>query len=80
MYWEKKDSSERKFSSLGVTTWLPEAEKPVENNMKGTVIEMTKLRSQTTPIYVKAVLKENEVTANCDVRSGLFLFRQRIYF
>lgn len=68
MYWEKKDSGDSSFSSIGITTWLPEAGKPVETSLKGAVTAMTKLRIQTTPIYVKAVLRDNQITANCDIR------------
>ncbi|EZA47171.1 hypothetical protein DMN91_000310 [Ooceraea biroi] len=68
MYWEKKDNSDSSFSTLGITTWLPEAGKPVETSLKGTVTNMVKLRMETTPIYVKAVFKENQIMVNCDVR------------
>ncbi|XP_032671388.1 maltase A2-like isoform X3 [Odontomachus brunneus] len=68
MYWEKKDGSDSKFSSAGVTTWLPEAGKPAETSLTGTIPKMTRLRSETTTIYVKAVLREKEVLANCNVR------------
>ncbi|XP_017797487.1 PREDICTED: neutral and basic amino acid transport protein rBAT-like isoform X2 [Habropoda laboriosa] len=68
MYWEKIDGSDVKFASIGVTAWLPEATKPLETSLYGTITEMAKLRSETTPIYVKAVLKENQVLANCDIR------------
>ncbi|XP_070168495.1 alpha-amylase 3 isoform X2 [Polyergus mexicanus] len=68
MYWEKKDSPGSSFSSLGITTWLPEAEKPMETSLIGTVREMARLRAETTPIYVKAVLREGQIKANCDVR------------
>nr|XP_012224804.1 PREDICTED: maltase A2-like isoform X1 [Linepithema humile] len=67
MYWEKKDG-DSSFSSIGITTWLPEAEKPVETSLKGTVSAMAKLRMETTPIYVKAVLRDNQISANCDIR------------
>lgn len=67
MYWEKKDG-DSSFSSVGITTWLPEAGKPVETSLKGTVAAMAKLRMETTPIYVKAVLRDNQITANCDIR------------
>lgn len=68
MYWEKNDSSDRKFSSSGVTTWLPEAEKPIKTSLEGAITEMARLRTETTPIYVKAVLRESQVMANCNVR------------
>lgn len=68
MYWEKKDGFDSKFSSAGVTTWLPEAGKPVETSLTGTIPEMTRLRSETTTIYVKAVLREKQILANCNVR------------
>lgn len=68
MYWERKDGSDNSFSSAGVNTWLPEAGKPVENSLTGTIPEMTRLRTETTTIYVKAVLREKQVAANCDVR------------
>ncbi|XP_076665483.1 maltase A2 isoform X1 [Andrena cerasifolii] len=68
MYWETNDSTDHKFSSMGVTSWLPEATKPLETSLIGSIAEMASLRSQTTPIYVKAVLKENQVLANCDIR------------
>ncbi|XP_046141397.1 neutral and basic amino acid transport protein rBAT-like isoform X2 [Osmia bicornis bicornis] len=68
MYWEKNDGSDNKFASIGVTAWLPEATKPLETSLMGTIAEMADLRSQTTPIYVKAVLKQNQVLANCDIR------------
>ncbi|XP_076230879.1 alpha-amylase 3 isoform X2 [Calliopsis andreniformis] len=68
MYWDNSDSSDYKFASIGVSGWLPEAGKPLETSLIGTIAEMASLRSKTTPIYVKAVLKENEVLANCDIR------------
>lgn len=68
MYWEKKDGSDSKFSSAGVNTWLPEAGKPMKSSLTGTISEMAKLRTETTTIYVKAVLRENKISANCDVR------------
>jgi len=68
MYWEKKEGSESSFSPSGVTAWLPEARKPMETSLKSTVTEMAKLRMEATPVYVKAVLRENQSTANCDVR------------
>lgn len=68
MYWEKKDGFGSTFSPLGVTTWLPEAGKPMETSLKNTVTKMVKLRKETTPIYIKTVLRESQSTANCDVR------------
>ncbi|XP_018055883.1 PREDICTED: neutral and basic amino acid transport protein rBAT-like isoform X2 [Atta colombica] len=68
MYWEKKEGSESSFSPSGVTAWLPEARKPMETSLKSTVTEMAKLRMEATPVYVKAVLRENQSTANCDIR------------
>lgn len=68
MYWDANDGSDHKFATLGVTTWIPEAPKPLETSLVGTIAEMARLRHETTPIYVKAVLKENQVLANCDVR------------
>ncbi|XP_014612260.1 PREDICTED: maltase A2-like isoform X1 [Polistes canadensis] len=68
MYWEKKDGLDDKFTSIGVTAWLPEASKPLETSLIGTIAEMTKLRSDTPPIYVKAIAKDNGVIANCDIR------------
>ncbi|XP_018364151.1 PREDICTED: neutral and basic amino acid transport protein rBAT-like isoform X2 [Trachymyrmex cornetzi] len=68
MYWEKKEGSGSSFSPSGVTAWLPEAGKPIETSLKSTVTEMAKLRMEATPVYVKAVLRENQSTANCDVR------------
>jgi len=68
MYWEKEDGSGSSFSPSGVTAWLPEAEKPMETSLKNTVTEMARLRMEATPIYVKAVLRESQITANCDVR------------
>lgn len=73
MYWEKKDSSDSRFSSSGVTAWLPEAGKPMETSLKGTVTEMARLRAETTPIYVKAVLRESKIRANCDIRYEILL-------
>lgn len=68
MYWEKKDSPASSFSFLGITTWLPEAEKPMETSLTGTIKEMAKLRAETTPIYVKSVLREGQIKTNCDIR------------
>lgn len=68
MYWEKKDGSDYTFASIGVAAWLPEAAKPLETSLIGTIAEMATLRSRTTPIYVKAVMKENQIVANCDIR------------
>lgn len=68
MYWEKEDHSDRSFAQSGVTAWLPEAGKPMETSLKSTVTEMTRLRMNATPVYVKAVLRESQLTANCDVR------------
>ncbi|KAK1128363.1 hypothetical protein K0M31_002827 [Melipona bicolor] len=68
MYWEEVDGSDFKFASIGVTAWLPESAKPLESSLIGTIAEMAALRSETTPIYAKAVLKENQVLANCDIR------------
>lgn len=67
MYWDKNNELGIKFTSLP-TAWLPEAAKPIETSLSGTIAEMAHLRSQTTPIYVKAVLKQNQVLANCDIR------------
>ncbi|XP_033349159.1 maltase A2-like isoform X3 [Bombus vosnesenskii] len=61
MYWEDIGGSEIKFTSGGVTAWLPESRKPLETSLTGTIAKMASLRSETTPIYVKAVLKENQV-------------------
>lgn len=72
MYWEENNGSDFKFASVGVTAWLPEATKPPETSLSGTIAEMAHLRSETTPIYFKAVLKENQVLANCDIRYNLF--------
>ncbi|XP_043252757.1 maltase A2-like isoform X1 [Colletes gigas] len=68
MYWDPNDGSGHKFASVGVRGWLPEATKPLETSLMGTIAEMANLRYKTTPIYVKAVLKENQVLANCDIR------------
>lgn len=68
MYWEKKDGLDDKFASVGVTAWLPEATKPLETSLIGTVAEMARLRSATPTIYVKAIRKDAEVNANCDIR------------
>ncbi|XP_077255729.1 alpha-amylase 3 isoform X2 [Temnothorax americanus] len=68
MYWEKDDGPGSSFSPSGVTAWLPEAGKPMETSLKNTVTKMAKLRMEATPIYVKAVLRESQSTANCDVR------------
>lgn len=68
MYWDGIGNSDIKFASIGVTAWLPESTKPLETSLFGTIAEMITLRSETTPIYVKAVLKENQVLANCDIR------------
>ncbi|XP_012242473.1 maltase A2 isoform X1 [Bombus impatiens] len=68
MYWEEIGGSEIKFTSGGVTAWLPESRKPLETSLTGTIAKMASLRSETTPIYVKAVLKENQVLANCNIR------------
>ncbi|XP_050452145.1 uncharacterized protein LOC126851850 [Cataglyphis hispanica] len=69
MYWEKKNSPGSSFSPLGITTWLLEARKPMETSLIGTVEEMTRLRAETTFIYVKAVLREGQIKVNCDVRN-----------
>ncbi|XP_017883359.1 maltase A2-like isoform X2 [Ceratina calcarata] len=68
MYWEKIDGSDFKFASIGVTAWLPEATKPLDTSLLGTIAEMAALRSETTPIYVKSALKEKKMIANCDIR------------
>ncbi|XP_076181656.1 alpha-amylase 3 isoform X2 [Ptiloglossa arizonensis] len=68
MYWGMNDDLNQKFASVSVTTWLPEAAKPLETSLMGTISEMASLRFKTPPIYVKAVLKENQVLANCDIR------------
>ncbi|XP_015182868.1 PREDICTED: maltase A2-like isoform X1 [Polistes dominula] len=68
MYWEKKDGLDDKFTSVGVTAWLPEASKPLETSLIDTIAEMIKLRSDTPPIYVKAIAKDNGIIANCDIR------------
>ncbi|XP_011871329.1 PREDICTED: maltase A2-like isoform X2 [Vollenhovia emeryi] len=68
MYWEKEDGSGSSFSPSGVTAWLPEAGKPLETSLKSTVTKMARLRMEATPVYVKAVLRESQITANCDVR------------
>ncbi|XP_043682385.1 maltase A2-like isoform X1 [Vespula pensylvanica] len=68
MYWEKKDGLDDKFASVGVTAWLPEASKPLETSLIGTIAEMAKLRSDTPTIYVKAISKDSDVMANCDIR------------
>ncbi|XP_011164277.1 maltase A2 isoform X2 [Solenopsis invicta] len=68
MYWEKEDGSGSSFSPSGVTAWLPEAGKPMETSLKSTITKMAKLRMEATPVYIKAVLRESQITANCDVR------------
>ncbi|XP_011260739.2 alpha-amylase 3 isoform X1 [Camponotus floridanus] len=68
MYWEKKDSPGSSFSFSEIPTWLPEAGKPMETSLTGTIKEMTRLRAETTPIYVKSVLREGQIKANCDIR------------
>ncbi|XP_025159299.1 neutral and basic amino acid transport protein rBAT isoform X3 [Harpegnathos saltator] len=68
MYWERKDGSDSRFSSVGVSTWLPEAGKPLETSLTGVIPEMARLRTETTTIYVKAVLREKQIAANCDVK------------
>lgn len=68
MYWEKKDSLGSRFSFSGSIPWLPEAGKPMETSLTGTIKEMTRLRAETTPIYVKSVLREGQIMANCDIR------------
>ncbi|KZC10081.1 Neutral and basic amino acid transport protein rBAT [Dufourea novaeangliae] len=75
MYWGPNDGSDNRFASIGVTAWLPEAKQPLETSLMGNIAEMARLRSETTPIYVKAVLKDNQVLANCDISSftGLWL-------
>ncbi|XP_029169025.1 maltase A2-like isoform X2 [Nylanderia fulva] len=68
MYWNKDSSGSSSFSSLGINPWLPEAEKPIETSLTGTIKEMARLRTETTSIYVKAVLREGQIKVNCDVR------------
>ncbi|XP_076647136.1 maltase A2 isoform X1 [Halictus rubicundus] len=68
MNWDSIDGGSHKFASTGAMAWLPEAAKPLQTILAGTIPEMVKLRSETTPIYVKAVMKENQVLANCDIR------------
>ncbi|XP_012538816.1 maltase A2 [Monomorium pharaonis] len=68
MYWEKEDGSGSSFTPLGVTAWLPEGGKPMETSLTSTITQMTRLRMEATPIYIKAVLRESQITANCDVR------------
>lgn len=69
MYWEKEaDGSGSSFSPSGVTAWLPEAGKPMKTSLKNTIAEMTRLRMEATPVYVKAVLRDSQIAANCDVR------------
>ncbi|XP_066591158.1 maltase A2-like isoform X2 [Prorops nasuta] len=68
MYWGKEEGSDDMFSSTSVVPWLPTAAKPLETNLIGSIAEMAKLRKDTTPIYVNAVTKDNQASANCDVR------------
>lgn len=68
MYWEKDSPGSSSFSSLGIDPWLPEAGKPMETSLIGTIKEMARLRAETTSIYVNAVLREGQIKANCDVR------------
>ncbi|KAG7203372.1 hypothetical protein KM043_013446 [Ampulex compressa] len=68
MYWERKDEFDHEFGSTGTNAWLPEATKPVESSLVGSIPEMADLRAHTTSIYVKTVLKTNKLTANCGVR------------
>ena len=68
MFWNETDGSGDKFSSDGVIPWLPNNFQPLETNLVGTVAKMAKLRSETTPIYVKSVMKDKSIAANCEVR------------
>lgn len=47
---------------------MPESAKPAATNLTGLLPEMSKLRAETMPIHIKAVVKNKESTANGDVR------------
>lgn len=67
MYWNDTENNE-KFSSGGVIPWLPNEFEPVQTSLIGNIAEMAKLRTQTTPIYVRSVVKDGIVTPNIEVR------------
>lgn len=61
MRWDGDDKRNTK-------SWIPESAKPASSNLTGLLPKMLKLRSETPPIYVKAVLKNKNTVANGNVR------------
>lgn len=69
MYWDKiNNDSDKLFTSNNASPWLSEGSQSTKSDMDGTISKMAKLRADSTPIYISAVLKDNKLTANCDVR------------
>lgn len=70
MAWENVPGTIEKFASDGVIPWLPKASVPVlaSNYMQNVIIEMSKLREYSAPIFVETALKHDRIRVNCDVR------------
>jgi hypothetical protein len=68
MIWENQNGIEQTWQKPLIAPWMSESAKPATTNLTGLLPDMAKLRSETTPIYVKAVLKNNEPMANSDIR------------
>ncbi|KAJ8669834.1 hypothetical protein QAD02_001093 [Eretmocerus hayati] len=65
MRWNNQDGNKDETS---VSPWMPESTRPAATNLYGLIPKMLKLRSETTPIYVRAVIKNQEVIPNADIR------------
>lgn len=68
MRWDNQNSDDETFSKPTTAPWIPGSAKPVATNLTGLLPELSKLRSETTSIYVKAVIKNEQPVANGDVR------------
>ncbi|XP_011500070.1 PREDICTED: neutral and basic amino acid transport protein rBAT-like [Ceratosolen solmsi marchali] len=68
MIWDNQNSIDETLPKYLIVPWMPESDKPATTNLTGLLPNMAKLRSETTPIYVKAVLKNEEPMANSDIR------------
>ncbi|XP_023248133.1 neutral and basic amino acid transport protein rBAT-like [Copidosoma floridanum] len=68
MRWDNVNANDEAFLASTTTPWTLKSTKPAVTNLTGLVSKMLRLRAEAVPIYVKAVLKNNEPVANCDVR------------
>ncbi|KAL7286491.1 hypothetical protein TKK_0019228 [Trichogramma kaykai] len=68
MRWDNQNENDQAFTKALKNPWIPASAKPADSNLTGLLSKMSELRSKTTTIYVKAILKNKEAIANGDVR------------